>query len=58
MQEFTRAVAEEFVDADLDFEGRVAAGAVDFVVGVADKGDGFFGGFGAEDIAEGDVFEA
>jgi hypothetical protein len=51
LEEFAGAVAEEFVDADLNFEGWVAAGAVDFVVRVADEGDGFFGGFGAQDVA-------
>lgn len=58
LEEFASAVAEEFVDADLDFEGLVAVGAVSVEIVRVDEGDGFVGGFGAEDVAEGDVLEA
>jgi len=50
-------VAEEFVQADLDFEGLVFVFVVDVLVGGCDEGDGFFRCGGAEDVAEGDVFE-
>ena len=58
LEEFPGAVAEELVDADLDLEGGVAVGGVARQVGGVDEGDGFGGGFGGEDVAEGDVFEA
>ena len=51
-------MAQEFVQADLDFEGFVFVFVVDVLVGGFDEGDGLFGGGGAEDVAEGDVFEA
>jgi len=58
LEEFAAAVAEEFVEADLDFEGFVFVFVVDVLVGGFDEGDGLFGGGGAEDVAEGDVLEA
>lgn len=58
LEEFPRAVTEEFVDADLDLEGEIAVIAVSVKVVRVDEGDGFVGGFGAEDVAEGDVLEA
>jgi len=51
-------VAQELVEADLDFEGFVFVFVVDVLVGGSDEWDGFFGGGGAEDVTEGDVFEA
>ena len=50
-------MAQEFVQADLDFEGFVFVFVVDVLVRGGDEGDGFFRGGGAEDVAEGDVFE-
>jgi hypothetical protein len=50
-------VAEEFVQADLDFEGFVFVFVVDVLVGGFDEGDGLFGGRGAEDVAERDILE-
>jgi hypothetical protein len=41
----------------LDFEGLIFVFVVDVLVGGCDEGDGFFRGGGAEDVAEGDVFE-
>lgn len=58
MEQFAAAVAEEFVQADLDFEGFVFVLVVDILVGGLDEGDGLFRGRGAEDIAERDVLEA
>ena len=58
MEEFAAAVAEEFVEADLDFEGFVFVLVVDVLVGGLDEGDGLFGGGGAEDVAERDILEA
>ena len=57
MQQLAAAVAEEFVQADLDFEGFVFVLVVDVLVGGLDEGDGLFGGRGAEDVAERDVLE-
>jgi hypothetical protein len=51
-------VAEEFVQADLDFEGFVFVFVVDVLVRGLDEGDGLFGSGGAEDVAEGNVLEA
>jgi hypothetical protein len=51
-------VAQELVEADLDFEGFVFVFVIDVLVGGGDEGDGFLGGGGAEDVAEGYVFEA
>lgn len=58
LEQFAGAVAKEFVDADLDFEGGVAVGGVAVQVGRMDKGDGFVGGFGGEDVAKGDILES
>jgi hypothetical protein len=58
LEEFAAAVAEEFVEADLDFEGFVFVFVVDVLVGGFDEGDGLFGGGGAEDVAERDILEA
>ena len=58
MKELAAAVAEEFVEADLDFEGFVFVLVVDVLVRSLDEGSGLFGGRGAENIAERDVFEA
>ena len=58
MEQLAAAVAEEFVQADLDFEGFVFVLVVDVLVRGLDEGDGLFGGRGAEDVAEGYVFEA
>ena len=58
LQEFAAAVAEEFVEPDLDFEGVVGVRFVQLLLGVFDEGDFLVGGFGAEHVAEGDVFEA
>ena len=57
MEEFAAAVAQEFVEADLDFEGFVFVLVVDVLVGGLDEGDGLFRGRGAEDVAERDVLE-
>jgi hypothetical protein len=58
LQHFAAAVAEEFVQADLDFEGFVFVFVVDVLVRGLDEGDGLFGSGGAEDVAEGNVLEA
>jgi hypothetical protein len=58
LEEFAAAVAQEFVEADLDFEGFVFVLVVDVLVGGFDEGDWLFGGGGAEDVAERDVLEA
>ena len=58
LQEFAGAVAEQLVQADLNFEGGVAILAVEGLVGVGDEGDGFVGGGGGEDVAQAHVFEA
>jgi hypothetical protein len=50
-------VAQEFVEADLDFEGFVFVLVIDVLVGGFDEGDGLFGGRGAEDVAERDILE-
>ena len=57
MEQLAAAVAEEFVEADLDFEGLVFVFVVDVLVGGFDEGGGLFGGRGAEDVAERDVLE-
>lgn len=57
MEELAAAVAEEFVEADLDFEGLVFILVVDVLVGGFDEGSGLFWGSGAEDVAERDVLE-
>lgn len=44
-------MAEKFVNADLDFESWVTVGAIEFVIGLADEGDGFVGCFGTQYIA-------
>ena len=46
LQEFSRAVAKEFVDTDLDFECRVSIVAIELVVLLADERDRFFWCFG------------
>jgi hypothetical protein len=51
-------VAQELVQADLNFKGFVFVFVIDVLVRGGDEGDGFFRGGGAEDVAEGDVFEA
>lgn len=51
-------MAEEFVEADLDFEGFVFVLVVDVLIGGFDEGDGLFGGGGAQDVTERDVLEA
>ena len=58
MEQLAAAVAEELVQADLDFEGFVFVLVVDVLVGGFDEGDGLFGGGGAENVAERDVLEA
>ena len=58
MEQLAAAVAEELVQADLDFEGFVFVLVVDVLVGGLDEGNGLFRGRGAEDIAERDVLEA
>jgi hypothetical protein len=45
-------VAEEFVQADLDFEGFIFVLVVDVLVRFCDEGDGLFGGGGAQDVAQ------
>ena len=57
MEQLAAAVAEELVQADLDFEGFVFVLVVDVLVRGLDEGDGLFGGRGAEDVAERDVLE-
>jgi hypothetical protein len=51
-------VAEEFVEADLDFEGFVFVLVVDVLVRGFDERGRLFGGRGAKDVAERDVLEA
>ena len=46
LQEFSRTVAKEFVNTDLDFECRVSVVTVELVVLVADERDRFLGCFG------------
>ena len=46
------------MEADLDFEGFVFEFVVDVLVGGFDEGNRFFGGRGAEDVAERNVLEA
>lgn len=58
MKQFSAPVPEEFVQADLDFEGVVGVRFVQFLLRVFDEGDFLIRGFGAEDVAEGDIFEA
>lgn len=58
LEELAAAVAKEFVEADLHFEGDVAVGAVDGLVSAENKGDRFVWGFGVEHVAKGNVFEA
>jgi hypothetical protein len=58
LQHLAAAVAEEFVQADLDFEGFVFVFVVDVLIGGFDEGDGLFGSGCAEDVAEGNVLEA
>ena len=57
MEQLAAAVAEEFVEADLDFESLVFVFVVDVLVGGFDERSGLFGGRGAEDVAERDVLE-
>jgi len=57
LQHFAAAVAEQFVQADLDLEGFVFVFVVDVLVRSGDEGDGFFGRGGTENVAEGNVFE-
>lgn len=57
MEQLAAAVAEEFVQADLDFEGFVFVLVVDVLVRGLDEGDGLFRGGGAKDVAERDVLE-
>lgn len=57
MEQLAAAVAEELVEADLDFEGFVFVLVVDILVGGLYEGDGLFRGRGAEDVAERDVLE-
>jgi len=57
LEQLAAAVAEEFVEADLDFEGFVFVLVVDVLVGGLNEGDGLFRGRGAEDVAERDVLE-
>lgn len=57
MEQLAAAVAEELVQADLDFEGFVFVLVVDVLVRGLDEGDGLFRGRGAEDVAERDVLE-
>ena len=58
LEELAGAVAEEFVDADLDFEGRVAVFLVEFQIFGMNEGDGLVGCFCTQHIAQGDVFES
>jgi hypothetical protein len=58
LEHFAATVAEEFVKADLNFEGGVFVFVVDILVGVFDEGNGLFGGGSAEDVTERDIFEA
>lgn len=58
LEHFAAAVAEEFVQADLHLEGFVFVFVVNVLVRGFDEGDGLFRGRGAEDVAEGDIFEA
>jgi len=58
LEHFAAAVTEELVEADLDFEGFVFEFVVDVLVGGFDEGNRFFGGRGAEDVAERNVLEA
>lgn len=51
-------MAEEFVEADLDFEGVILVFVVDVLVGGFDEGYGLFRGGCAEDVAERNVLEA
>ena len=51
MKELAAAVAEEFVEADLDFEGFVFVLVVDVLVRGFDERGGLFGGRGTEDVA-------
>jgi len=51
-------VAEEFVEADLDFEGLVFVLVVDVLIGRLDEGNGLLRGRCAENVAERDVLEA
>lgn len=51
LEELAAAVAEEFVQADLNFEGFVFVLVVDVLVGVFDEGDGLFRGRSAENVA-------
>jgi hypothetical protein len=51
-------MAEEFVQADLDFEGFVFVFFVNVLVGGLDEGDGLLGSGRAEDIAKGNILEA
>lgn len=44
-------MTEEFVQADLDFEGQVAVFLVERLVRVAYEGNFFVGRLGAEDVA-------
>lgn len=58
LEELAAAVAQELVQADLDFEGVVRGGLVEGLLLVLDEWDLLVGGFGAEDVAERDVLEA
>lgn len=58
LEEFAASVTEEFVEADLDFEGLVGVGFVQGLLGVFDEGDFLVGRFGTEDVAERDILEA
>ena len=58
LEELTAAVAEELVQTDLDFEGVVRGCLVEGLLLVLDEWYLLVGGLCAEDVAEGDVFEA
>jgi hypothetical protein len=58
LEELAAAVAEELVQADLDFEGVVCGCLVEGLLLVLDEWDLLVGGFCAEDVAEGDILEA
>ena len=58
LEELAAAVAQELVQANLDFEGMVRGRLVEGLLLVLDEWDLLVGGFGAEDVAERDVLEA
>lgn len=58
LQKLAATVAEELVEADLDFEGLIGVGFVQGLLLVFDEWDLLIRSFRAEDVAERDVLEA